>query len=139
VEKVMSWAPVIVGIFVGLQRPTESNPSASTNVEVIIMHLVEVFLPLNTNDGTPQPIELFRPVREQLADQFGGVTAFTRNPAKGISLLEDNERAEDDIIVYEVIVEAVDRHWWQSYKRDLEERFQQEEILIRVTAVSLVR
>jgi hypothetical protein len=110
-----------------------------TNVEVIIMHLVEVFLPLNTNDGTPQPIELFRPVREQLADQFGGVTAFTRNPAKGISLLEDNERAEDDIIVYEVIVEAFDRHWWQSYKRDLEERFQQEEILIRVTAVSLVR
>jgi hypothetical protein len=103
------------------------------------MHLVEVFLPLNTHADTPQPIELFRRVREQLADQFGGVTAFTRNPAKGISLLEDNERAEDDIIVYEVMVEAVDRHWWQSYKRDLEERFQQEEILIRVTAVSLVR
>lgn len=67
------------------------------------MHLVEVFLPLNTNDGTPQPIGLFRSVREQLANQFGGVTAFTRNPAKGISLLEDNERAEDDIIVYEVM------------------------------------
>ncbi|MHC8410710.1 hypothetical protein ACYZTR_11310 [Pseudomonas sp. Hz4] len=65
--------------------------------------------------ATPQPLELFRRVREQLADQFGGVTAFTRNPAKGISLLEDNERSEADIIVHEVMVEAVDRLWWQSY------------------------
>ncbi|MHC8381370.1 hypothetical protein [Pseudomonas sp. LB3P14] len=103
------------------------------------MHLIEIFLPLNTNDGTPQPIELFRRVREQLAEQFGGVTAFTRNPAKGISLLEDNEKSEDDIIVYEVMVEAVDRLWWQSYKRDLEERFHQDEIMIRATAVSLIR
>jgi hypothetical protein len=136
----MSCAPVIVGIYRGAATANERNPSATVqNLEVTIMHLVEVFLPLNTNADTPQPIELFRRVREQLADQFGGVTVFTRNPAKGISLLEDNERAEDDIIVYEVMVEAVDRHWWQSYKRDLEERFQQEEILIRVTAVSLVR
>jgi hypothetical protein len=103
------------------------------------MHLIEIFFPLNTNDGTPQPVELFRHVREQLAEQFGGVTAFTRNPAKGISLQKDNERAEDDIIVYEVMVEAVDRLWWQSFKRDLEGRFQQEEILIRATAVSLIR
>jgi hypothetical protein len=103
------------------------------------MHLIEIFLPLDTNDGTVQPAELFRREREQLADQFGGVTAFIRNPAKGISLLGGNERSEDDIIIYEVMVEAVDRLWWQSYKRDLEERFQQEEILIRVTAVTLIR
>ncbi|TPG77993.1 hypothetical protein [Pseudomonas mandelii] len=102
------------------------------------MHLIEIFLPLNTNDGTPQPVELFRRVREQLAEQFGGVTAFTRNPAKGISLLEGNERSEDDIIVYEVMVEAVDRLWWQSYKRDLEERFHQEKILIRAAAVKII-
>jgi hypothetical protein len=49
------------------------------------MHLIEIFLPLNANDGTPQPVELFRHAREQLADQFGGVTAFSRNPARGIS------------------------------------------------------
>ncbi|EJN34700.1 hypothetical protein PMI35_00448 [Pseudomonas sp. GM78] len=103
------------------------------------MHLIEVFLPLNTNDGAPQPVELLRHVREHLTDQFGGVTAFIRNPAKGISLQEGNERSEDDIIIYEVMVEAVDRLWWQSYKRDLEERFQQEEILIRATAVNLIR
>lgn len=62
-------------------------------------------------------------MQEQLADQFGGETAFTRNPAKGISLLNDNERSEDEMIVYEVMVEGFDRLWGQSYKRDLEERF----------------
>ena len=102
-------------------------------------HLIEIFLPLNTNDGTPQPVQIFRRTREQFADQFGGETAFTRNSAKGVCLLEDNERLEDDIIVYDVMAETVDRLWWQSYKRDLAERFQQEEILIRATAVSLIR
>jgi hypothetical protein len=103
------------------------------------MHLIEIFLPLNTNEGTPQPVELLRHEREHLTDQFGGVTAFVRNPAKGISLQQGNERSEDDIIIYEVMVEVVDRLWWQSYKRDLEARFQQEEILIRATAVNLIR
>ena len=102
------------------------------------MHRIEIFLPLNLNDGAPQPAELFRRVREQLVDQFGGVTAFSRNPAIGISLQEDNERSEDDIIIYEVIVEPVDRAWWRSYKRLLELLFQQEEILIRICAVDLV-
>lgn len=137
----MSLATVTVSIFVGAQWPTnEGNlQHDGPHVEALIMHLIEIFLPLNNNDGTPQPVELFRRVREQLAEQFGGVTAFTRNPAKGISLLNDDERSEDDIIVYEVMVEAVDRLWWQSYKCDLEVRFQQEEILIRATAVSLIR
>lgn len=102
------------------------------------MHLIEIYLPLNSNDGAPQPAELFGRVREQLIDHFGGVTAFSRNPAKGISLQEDNERSEDDIIIYEVMVETVDRAWWRSYKRLLELLFQQEEILIRIYAVDLI-
>ena len=47
-----------------------------------------------------------------------------------IALLANNLRAEDDIIVYGVMVEAVNRLWWQRYKCDLEERFHQEEFLI---------
>ncbi|MFJ3366551.1 hypothetical protein [Pseudomonas sp. NPDC086251] len=102
------------------------------------MFLIELFLPLNTNEGACQPSGLLCAVREQLIGEFGGVTAFTRNPARGTSLLEDNERSEDDIVVYEVMVAAVDRLWWQNYKRDLERRFQQEEILIRVCEVELI-
>lgn len=62
------------------------------------MYLVEVFLPLNTNDGTPQPIELFRSVREQLTQQFGGVTAFTRSPAEGVALVESIEQIKFAIL-----------------------------------------
>ena len=43
------------------------------------MHLIEIFLPLNSNDGTPQPAELLHTVREEMIERFGGVTAFTRS------------------------------------------------------------
>ncbi|KQV17943.1 hypothetical protein ASC74_03360 [Pseudomonas sp. Root329] len=102
------------------------------------MHLIEIFLPLNSNEGTPQPSDEFRRVREQLVERWGGVTAFTRTPARGVSLQNGNERAEDEIIVYEVMVKRVDKLWWLDYKRDLETRFRQREILIRVTAVSVI-
>ena len=49
-----------------------------------------------------------------------------------------NERAEDEIVVYEVMVKRVDKLWWLTYKRDLETRFGQQEILIRVTAVDVI-
>ncbi|VVO75322.1 hypothetical protein [Pseudomonas fluorescens] len=102
------------------------------------MHLVEIFLPLNSNEGTPLPSDEFRSVREQLVERWGGVTAFTRTPAKGVFLQNGNERAEDEIVVYEVMVKRVDKLWWLSYKRDLEVRFRQQEILIRVTAVGVI-
>lgn len=102
------------------------------------MHLVEIFLPHNSNEGTPLPSDEFKRVREQLVERWGGVTAFTRTPAKGVSLLNENEREEDELIVYEVMVKRIDKLWWLSYKRDLETRFRQREILIRVTAVTVI-
>jgi CRISPR/Cas system-associated protein Cas10 (large subunit of type III CRISPR-Cas system) len=103
-----------------------------------LVHLIEIFLPLNSNDGTPQSSDEFRRVREQLVDRWGGVTAFTRAPAKGVCLQNGNQRAEDEIVVFEVMVKRVDKLWWLSYKRDLETQFSQQEILIRVTAVGVI-
>jgi hypothetical protein len=100
--------------------------------------LVEIFLPLSSNEGTPLPSDEFGRVREQLIERWGGVTAFTRTPAKGVTLQNGNERAEDEIVVYEVMVKRVDKLWWLTYKRDLETRFGQQEILIRVTAVDVI-
>jgi hypothetical protein len=50
------------------------------------VHLVEIFLPLSSNEGTPLPSDEFGRVREQLIERWGGVTAFTRTPAKGVTL-----------------------------------------------------
>ncbi|RON42366.1 hypothetical protein [Pseudomonas brassicacearum] len=102
------------------------------------MYLFEIFLPLTLNDGTKQPVELFARVREELLKRFGGVTAFIRSPAKGVWQQEENERAEDEIVIYEVMSESVDQLWWQTYKRALEQRFQQQELLIRTSRVDLV-
>jgi hypothetical protein len=102
------------------------------------MYLVEIFLPLNLNDGTKQPVERFARVHEELIERFGGVTAFMRSPAKGVWQLEENERAEDEIVIYEVMSESVDQLWWQTYKREIEQRFQQQELLIRTSRVDLI-
>jgi hypothetical protein len=106
--------------------------------EAIDVHLIEIFLPLNTNDGSPQPAGLLHTVREEMIQRFGGVTAFTRSPAKGISVEEGDGRAEDDIVVYEVMVQSLDGAWWSTYKRELEQRFQQREVLIRAMPLELV-
>lgn len=101
------------------------------------MHLIEIFLPLNDNEGRKQPVELFTQVRQELVDQFGGLTAFTRSPAKGLWENEGNDRHEDDIVIYEVMTEEVDPGWWRNYKAELERRFQQEELMIRSQQVEL--
>lgn len=66
------------------------------------------------------------------------MTAFIRSPAKGVWQLEENERTEDEIVIYEVMSESVDQLWWQTYKREIEQRFQQQELLIRTSRVDLI-
>jgi hypothetical protein len=101
------------------------------------MHLIEIFLPVNDNEGRKQPVELFTQVRQELVDQFGGLTAFTRSPAKGLWDNGGNGRHEDDIVIYEVMTEVVDPGWWRNYKAELERRFKQEELMIRSQQVEL--
>ncbi len=98
------------------------------------MHVVEILLPLTLRDGSPQPAERFGEVRAQLVEQFGGVTAFTRAPAEG--LWDDGGRVErDQIITLEVMADTLDRSWWAKYRALLEQRFEQDEIAIRATAI----
>lgn len=47
------------------------------------LHLVQILLPLFDNEGEAIPQLHFRRVAEELADRFGGLTAFTRAPAEG--------------------------------------------------------
>lgn len=102
------------------------------------MKLVQLFLPLYDNQGRALPRALFDDVREDLRKQFGGVTAFVRSPAVGV--WEDNAGAvsRDDVVLYEVMVDALDRGWWSAYRHQLERQFSQESILIRVTDVELL-
>ncbi|WP_027602130.1 MULTISPECIES: hypothetical protein [Pseudomonas] len=95
------------------------------------MYLIQLLLPLNDNDGQRLPGALFQEVREELVARFGGLTAFSRAPVEGLCQ-DEAERVEDDeLLVYEVMTEALDRAWWADYRRQLEAAFRQREILIR--------
>ena len=97
-------------------------------------HLVEVFLPLNYGDGTPVPTPVFTLIKEELAERFGGVTAYSRTPAEG--LWKDNDNLERDrITVWEVMTGKLDEDWWRSFRKRLEDLLRQEQVLIRATAV----
>lgn len=99
------------------------------------MHLVQILLPLYRQDGTPQPRELFAQVRRELVERFGGLTAYSRAPAHGLWAEDEDRVAHDEIVVHEVMVPALDRAWWAAYRHRLEERFGQQELVVRAQPV----
>lgn len=99
------------------------------------MHLVQIFLPLADNDGTPISRGDFSRVREELTEEFGGLTVYSRAPAEGMWEDDGAGRARDDVIVFEVMAEMLDETWWSTYRASLEERFRQDEVLIRALDV----
>jgi hypothetical protein len=101
------------------------------------MHLVELLLPLYDNEGEPFGPEQFAPVRDELSNRFGGLTAFTRAPAEGV-WDDGGERHHDDVVFYEVMVDELDRDWWQRYRAQLEAAFRQDKVLIRAHRVELL-
>ena len=97
------------------------------------MHLVQILLPIDDRAGKALPSALFDEVRRELVDRFGGLTAYTRAPAKG--LWNEGSRVDrDDIVVYEVMVDSLDRVWWSQYRTALAQRFDQEELMVRALA-----
>ncbi len=101
-------------------------------------HLVQFFLPVRGNDGKAFPREAFARVRAELADRFGGVTAYVRSPAVGAWEDDDGDVQRDDVLLFEVVAETLDRDWWRAYRDDLCGRFAQEEVLVRASAVELL-
>ena len=101
------------------------------------MHLVEILLPLNDNSGRPIGADKYAAVRQHLTERFGGLTAFTRSPAQG-TITDGDKTVHDEIVVFEVMTEALDVRWWNNYRHQLERDFRQDEIVVRVSAVTLL-
>jgi hypothetical protein len=100
------------------------------------MHLVEILLPLNDNEKRPVPPAIFSEQKKFLSEKFGGMTAFMRAPAEGIYEAGSTDQKQvDQIVIFEVMCEQLDREWWKTYRVLLEEKFSQDEILIRAHEV----
>ena len=95
------------------------------------MHLIQLFLPLYDNDGQAFAKPLFDTVRGELTERFGGVTAFVRSPAVGAWEDHSGDVQRDDVVLFEVMADHVDHGWWAAYRAQLEQRFQQDEVLVR--------
>lgn len=94
------------------------------------MHLVQFLLPLRDNERRPFPRADFEKVRAELTERFGGVTAFLQSPAMG-AWKDEGETVRDEMVLYEVMVERLERGWWSGYRAELERRFQQERVMMR--------
>jgi hypothetical protein len=95
------------------------------------MHLVQLLLPLRDAEGLAYPRDHFDDLVGLLTDRFGGVTAYTRAPATGLWEDESGERVRDQVVVYEVMVDAVDPVWWAELRQELERRFAQDQLVVR--------
>ena len=101
-------------------------------------HLVQILLPIYDNEQQRFGSEIFSVTREELTERFGGLTAHMRAPARGVWKTDNGDEARDDIVIFEVMTERVDREWWDAYRRRLEERFRQDAIVIRAMPISIL-
>ena len=101
------------------------------------MNLVQILLPAYDNAGKPIPPRLFTEVREYLTDRFGGMTACTRAPARGL-WRQGGKTIRDDIVVFEVMTKYLDRKWWNNYRSKLEKRFKQKTIVVRAQKMRIL-
>ena len=95
------------------------------------MYLVQILLPLYDNEGHAFDAREFVQLRSELTDRFGGVTAYTRAPARGLWKGDSGSTSRDDIVIFEVMTEGLDREWWTRFRKQLESRFRQESVIVR--------
>jgi hypothetical protein len=99
------------------------------------MHLIQLLLPLYDNNNHKFSNAHFNRVRQELTDRFGGVTAFVRSPAVGLWKERNDEVNRDEVIMFEVMAEQLDKEWWAAYRIKLQEQFRQDEVLIWASAI----
>jgi hypothetical protein len=98
-----------------------------------VPHLVQILLPIYDNQGSKLAPDVYGQVRSELTERFGGLTAYTRAPAEGLWGTGDAVK-RDDIVVLEVMVPVLDREWWHNYRKQMEQLFRQDQIVVRAQA-----
>lgn len=98
-------------------------------------HLVQMLLPLSDPDGVRFGRAEYDAVRADLTERFGGVTAYQRAPADGLWRESDGDVVRDEVVVYEVMVDTLDRDWWGEYRERLRARFRQDELVVRASPI----
>ena len=101
------------------------------------MYLVQILLPLYTNDGKRIRHAQFQKVKRELTEEFQGLTAYSRSVAEGF-WKTGRLKHRDEIIVYEVMMALATKNVVEENGEMLERRFQQETIVIRAQKIRLL-
>ena len=101
------------------------------------MKLVQILLPVRDNRGRRFNRALYSRIHAELVKNFGGLTAYTRSPARGLWTSEGSTQ-RDDMIILEVMTDRFNRTWWKKYRRALEKTFRQDEIVMRAQDIMRV-
>jgi hypothetical protein len=100
------------------------------------MYLIQLLLPLHDNNKKEFPNTYFNTVREDLTERFGGVTAFVRSPAVGLWKEVNDELNRDEVVMFEVMADQLDKDWWTGYRSHLQEKFRQDEVLVWASTIT---
>jgi hypothetical protein len=109
------------------------------SAKYICMHLLQIFLPVRNNNDKPFQKGHYTRIRKTLTKEFGGLTAYTRAPAEGLWKDKQDDARHDDMVIFEIMTEKLDKPWWKQYKKELETTFAQDEIIIRVQKVEILK
>ncbi|MBX6393210.1 MAG: hypothetical protein IRY96_07025 [Burkholderiales bacterium] len=85
-------------------------------------HLVQILVPVHDRNGETVPTAAFDDIRHHLKQHFQSVTAHVRMPAERLGSSEAEPRGEE-LVVFEIFCERLDRCWWHDFRRHLEPRF----------------
>lgn len=95
------------------------------------MQLVQIFLPLYDNNKKLFQKLVYDDVLNELKNQFGGVTFYRNAGVEGLWEDGSGKTNYDELVIAEVMIEHLDKEWWNQLKQRLEQIFKQDEILIR--------
>lgn len=97
--------------------------------------LVQLFIPLNDENGALFPEHYYTKLSTDLNEKFGGVTLYNRSPATGLWKQKHEKTVQDELLVYEILIAFIDNEYWQALKARLEKQFNQTELLILLTKI----
>lgn len=100
------------------------------------MNLIQILLPLHDNSNQEFPNTYFSKVRRDLTERFGGVTAFVRSPAVGLWKEGNDKVNRDEVVMFEVMTDQLDKEWWAAYRTRLEIQFRQDEVLMWASTIT---
>jgi hypothetical protein len=101
------------------------------------MYLIQLLLPTRSPDGVPLG-EAVTLTRDELIQEFGGITAYLRSPAAGAWTDPGGRIEEDAVVMVEVVADRFDRAWWRAFAGRLRRRFDQEAMHVRATAIEML-